>query len=170
MMPDLSEEVAAGRRWPAAATVLCLVATAFMTGVIWYVQLVHYPLMAGWPHDAFGAWEARHRSRTGPVVMPMMLLEGATAVVLTARRPRGVPVWLPWAALLMLGGVWMSTFLLQVPCHELLSRGWDEAVHARLVGTNWIRTGLWTARLVLVAAIAATVAGALPAGPAPKNG
>ena len=156
------EDVAARRRWTVAVTVLCLLATAFMTGVIWYVQLVHYPLMAGWPHDSFGAWEARHRSRTGPVVMPMMLLEGGTAVVLAVRRPRGVPAWLPWTALFVLAGVWASTFLLQVPCHDLLSGGWDEAVHARLVATNWIRTALWTVRLVLVAAIAAALAAGTP--------
>jgi len=145
-------------------TIVCLVATACMTGVIWYVQVVHYPLMAGWPHDAFGAWEARHRARTGSVVMPLMLLEGGTAAVLAARRPRGVPAWLPWTALVLLGGVWASTFLLQVPCHDALSRGWDEQVHARLVQTNWIRTVAWTARLALVAACAV-----LAAAPAAKE-
>jgi hypothetical protein len=38
-------------------------------------------------------------------------------------------------------------------------------VHARLVQTNWIRTVLWTARLAVVAAIAA-----LPGESAEKNG
>jgi hypothetical protein len=64
-----------------------------------------------------------------------------------------------------LAGVWASTFLLQVPCHDRLSRGWDEGVHARLVQTNWIRTVLWTARLAVVAAIAA-----LAGEPAEKKG
>jgi hypothetical protein len=55
----------------------------------------------------------------------------------------------------LLLAVWGSTFLLQVPCHERLSAGWDEAVHARLVATNWIRTAGWTLRLVLLALLAA---------------
>ena len=165
-MTDQRPAAAAGGRWSMPpVTLVCLLATAFMTGVIWYVQVVHYPLMAGWPHDDFGVWEARHRARTGPVVMPLMLLEGCTAAVLVARRPRGVPAWLPWAALLLLVGVWASTFLLQVPCHDRLSRGWDEGVHARLVQTNWIRTVLWTARLAVVAAIMA-----LAGEPAEKKG
>jgi hypothetical protein len=112
--------------------------------------------MAGWPHDEFGAWEARHRERTGLVVVPAMLAEGAAAAWLVLRRPQGVPVWLPWAAGLLLLGVWASTFLVQVPCHERLGQGWDEATHARLVATNWLRTLLWSLRLGLVAAAAMT--------------
>jgi len=132
-----------------------LLATAFMTGVIWFVQIVHYPLMAGWPHDRFGDWESLHRGRTERVVMPVMLVEGAAAAALLVRRPRRVPAWLPWLAAALLAGVWASTFLLQVPCHARLALGWDEQVHARLVATNWIRTLLWTARLAAVAAVAA---------------
>ena len=132
-----------------------LVVTAFMTGVIWYVQLVHYPLMAGWPHDGFGAWESLHRDRTGWIVMPVMLVEGATAALLLLRRPTRGSAWLPWLAALLLAGVWASTFLVQVPCHARLSLGWDESVHAQLVATNWIRTALWTARLGVVTTLAA---------------
>ena len=43
---------------PGARTlILQLLATSFMTGLIWFVQVVHYPLMEGWPHDDFGRWE-----------------------------------------------------------------------------------------------------------------
>ena len=143
-------------RFDAAFVLLAnLVATAFMTGVIWYVQLVHYPLMAGWPHADFGAWEEKHRQRTGVIVMPVMLVEGVTAAMLLGRRPERVPPWLPWAAGLALIGVWGSTFLLQVPCHDLLAQGWNEGVHARLVQSNWLRTACWTIRLGLVVAMAA---------------
>ena len=60
--------------------VIQLLATSFMTGLIWFVQVVHYPLMEGWPHDDFGSWEAAHREHTGPVVIPPMLIEGVVAV------------------------------------------------------------------------------------------
>jgi hypothetical protein len=141
-----------------------LAATAVMTGVIWYVQLVHYPLMSGWPHDDFGRWEALHRARTGLVVVPAMLIEGVTALMLAWRRPPRVPAWLAWAALALVMAIHASTFLVQVPCHDRLSAGWDEAVHARLVATNWVRTGLWTARLAVVGWMAC-----LAALPAPET-
>jgi hypothetical protein len=150
-----SSESPQARTHPLVLVILAnLVATDFMTGVIWFVQIVHYPLMAGWPHDDFDAWAAVNMDRTGWVVMPVMLVEGAAAAALLVRRPKRVPAWLPWLAAALLLGVWASTFLLQVPCHARLALGWDEQAHARLVATNWIRTLLWTARLGAVAAVA----------------
>lgn len=111
--------------------------------------------MAGWPHDDFAAWEERHRQRTGMVVIPAMLLESITAAILLWRRPEGVPAWLVWLAFAVLLGIHASTFLVQVPLHERLSAGWDAAAHQRLVASNWVRTVLWTARAVLVAAMLA---------------
>ena len=128
-------------------------ATAFMAGVIWYVQLVHYPLMAGWPHEDFPRWEAVHREQTGFVVVPGMLLEGVTAGMLLFRRPPAMPAWLLWAGGAMLLAIWMSTFAIQVPLHERLASGWDAESHARLVQTNWLRTVLWSARLVVAGSL-----------------
>ena len=138
---------------PSPKTVLLvhLVATAFMTGLIWYVQVVHAPRLAGWPPDDFGRWEARHRERTAAVVSPAMLVEGATAAWLGIRPPRRVSPWLFAAGAAALVCIWASTFFLQVPAHGMLTLGWDPDVHARLVATNWIRTALWSMRLVLIA-------------------
>ena len=124
-----------------------VVATGFMVGLIWFVQLVHYPLMEGWPHDDFGRWELAHRDRTGLVVIPPMLAEGAVAAWLLIRRPKGVVAWLPLLGIVLLVSIWASTFFLQVPCHVRLSAGWDAATHRLLVQSNWIRTVLWSARL-----------------------
>lgn len=128
---------------------LQFIVTGFMTGLIWFVQIVHYPLMEGWPHDDFGRWEIAHRDRTGPVVIPPMLTEGAVAIWLLVKCPRGVSGWLPLLGVVLLAGIWSSTFFLQVPCHLRLSTGWDPATHRFLVDSNWIRTGLWTVRLGL---------------------
>ena len=139
-----------------------LAATAFMTGLIWYVQVVHYPLMAGWPHEQFAAWESQHRARTTPVVLPVMLVEAATAAMLLGQVPRGTARRLLVVGILLLLGIWASTFLLQIPCHDLLSRGWDENAHARLVTTNWLRTALWSVRLAIAVAVVPSLVAAAP--------
>jgi hypothetical protein len=61
---------------------------------------------------------------------------------------------LPWlvVGLVLLAGIWLSTALVQAPIHGRLARGFDPALHRRLVRSNWVRTGLWTMR-GLVAAI-----------------
>jgi hypothetical protein len=48
---------------------------------------------------------------------------------------------------------WLSTFGLQVPCHNQLRKGFSSAVHTRLVRTNWVRTLSWTVRAVVLLAL-----------------
>jgi hypothetical protein len=68
-------------------------ATLSMTGLIWFVQVVHYPLMARVGRVGFADYEAAHTRRTTWVVAPPMLIEGFTAVVLLLRPPPGIPQW-----------------------------------------------------------------------------
>lgn len=123
--------------------------TVFMVGLIWFVQVVHYQLMGVIGKTEFSAYEQRHTSLTTWVVGPPMLVEGATALLLFSFRPSGVPIWLLCAGIILLAIIWLSTFFLQVPCHETLFLGFDAVVHRRLVLTNWIRTVAWNLRGML---------------------
>lgn len=123
-----------------------LLGTLTMFGVIWVVQLVHYPLFSGVGAEGFAAYEAAHKVRITPIVFPAMLLELGTAVWLVWNRPEIVPAWLVWAGLGLVGVVWLSTAFVQVPLHTALSAGFDGETHARLVATNWVRTAAWTLR------------------------
>ncbi len=122
-----------------------LFATLFMTGLIWFVQVVHYPLFARLSAESAVAYEHEHMKRTNWVVAPVMLAEVASAVLLVVVLPSSLAV----AGLLMLVGIWVSTAVFQIPCHQRLSEGFDVDVVRRLVGTNWIRTWLWTGRSVI---------------------
>ncbi len=125
-------------------------ATLYMTGVTWFVQVVHYPLFARIGVAEFSAYEQRHTALTTWVVAPPMLLEAGTAMLLIWLRPVGVSDMQIWIGLALLAVIWASTFLVQVPCHEVLSREYDSVVHQRLVSTNWIRTAAWSLRGLLV--------------------
>lgn len=126
-------------------------ATLFMTGVIWFVQVVHYPLFVRVGAAAFVAYEREHARRTGWIVGPAMVLELLLAVALVASRGGG-PAWL---GLALLGVIWASTALVQVPLHNRLMAGPDAGLQRRLVLTNWVRTAAWTARAWLALAVTA---------------
>lgn len=128
-------------------------ATLAMTGLVWFVQLVHYPLFGRVPAEALRAYEEEHQRRATWVVAPFMLVEVGTAVLLCGGIAPGVrPAW-AWWGLGLVGVVWASTFLVQVPLHARLERWKEEAVIRRLVWTNWVRTAAWTARGVLAVAM-----------------
>lgn len=120
-------------------------ATWFMTGVIWFVQVVHYPLFGLAGGAGFAEYSRRHSALTTWVVAPVMLVELGAAGLLMFYGGN-LPEWMSAGGIALLAVIWLSTFLLQVPRHERLARGFDAAAHAGLVSTNWIRTLAWTAR------------------------
>lgn len=106
-----------------AWTLANLCASLFMTGVIWFVQIVHYPLFANVGHGEFAEYERRHADLTGYVVAPVMLFELAASFVLAYLARQTMSVTLGYVALGLVVAAWLSTFGLQVPCHNRLSQG-----------------------------------------------
>lgn len=130
-------------------------ATLFMTGVIWIIQAVHYPLFRLVGRDGFGEYAREHQRRITPVVAVAMPIEAVTAVLLLFFTPAGVEAGLLVLGAILLFPIWLSTALLQVPAHRLLSGGLDDSAVARLVRTNWLRTALWSTRSALILVVLA---------------
>ena len=125
-------------------------ATLVMVGVIWFVQVVHYPLMARVSASEFAAYEREHQNRTTFVVAPTMLIEAVAAALLFVVVPPGSRRILPAVGIALLAVIWLSTFLLQVPLHTRLADGFDPGAQRKLVRSNWLRTVAWTGRGILV--------------------
>lgn len=125
-------------------------ATLFLTGLIWFVQVVHYPLFNAVGADKFVAYEVRHSNLTTLVVIAPMFIELITSVALLWLRPDGIATWQLWLGLGLVGVIWFSTAFLQVPQHSILASGFDERAYQVLVQSNWLRTVAWSARSVLV--------------------
>ena len=135
----------------AVVLVVHLLATAAMVGLIWFVQVVHYPLFASVGASAFADYERLHQRRTSFVVGPPMAMEGVTALWLAFDPPEGVARIWPLLGLAILAVVHASTVFLQVPQHTALAHGFDPVRARRLVRTNWIRTAGWSARGAIAA-------------------
>lgn len=128
-------------------------ATLSMVGLIWFVQVVHYPLYLRVGEDAFHGYHQEHMARTTAVVAPLMLTElGTAAWLVLGNGPVG---WLSWTGLGLVVVVWLSTAAIQIPQHRRLERGFDAAVARSLVRGNWIRTVAWTLRGALAVALLA---------------
>lgn len=120
-----------------------------MAGVIWVIQIVHYPLFAQVGQDQFVHYAASHNRLITWIVGPLMLAECfAVLYLLTPLTPPGLRT-AAVAGVILLAIIWISTFCLSVPAHNTLAAGFDPAAHARLVSTNWIRTIGWTLRALL---------------------
>jgi uncharacterized membrane protein len=136
--------------------VISTVATWGMVGLIWIVQVVHYPMLAEYSAVAPVRAVVDHQRRITPVVGPFMAAEGVTALILLVDRPATMGTLSAWTAAALLGVALLSTSALQVPLHSRLAEGHDDELAQRLITTNWLRTGAWTARGLVLAAVLAT--------------
>ena len=130
---------------PALERIIHDAATWYMVGVIWLVQLVHYPMFEYLDRATFARGHAFHTSAIGVMVGPPMLIELAMATLLLWRRgPASAPALTGFALVVAL---WALTFLVMIPLHGRLgSEGFSAEVHQALVRWNWLRTFSWTAR------------------------
>lgn len=124
-------------------------ATLFMLGLIWFVQVVHYPLFGRVGREEFLRYEQAHQRLTTWVVAPPMLLELVTAILLVAMDFTSINPALRWAGLALVVLIWLSTIFVQIPQHAALAKSWDEDVHHKLVRGNWLRTVAWSVRSAL---------------------
>lgn len=139
--------------------------TVFMVGLIWVIQVVHYPLFDGIGTEGFTAYQQRHQSQITLVVAPVMLLELVSAMLLMVYPPPGVrKSWL-LAGIALVVLIWLSTAFIQVPCHERLVTRFDAETYRWLVHSNWIRTAAWTARGLLMLGCIACVLQSVSASP-----
>ena len=127
-----------------------VVSTLFLVGLIWMVQIVHYPLFDDVGEQNFASYQQRHQTNITYIVGPTMLIELVTAILLLWYPVPGIPKSLVWIGIGLVAAIWLSTAFLQVPSHGKLVKAFDPAAYKWLVNSNWIRTIAWTARGALV--------------------
>ena len=125
-------------------------ATWYMAGVIWLIQLVHYPMFEYLDRANFLRSHLFHTNAITFVVLPAMLLELAMAIYILWIR--GAANWPAVAGLALVAFLWLVTFLVMVPLHGRLgTEGFKPEVLHLLIQWNWLRTAAWSARAVIAA-------------------
>ena len=134
-----------------------VLASTAMAGLIWTIQLVHYPLMRAIPEREFIDYESEHRRRITWLVGPLMAIEGICVLILLVAAPSSMAWWLPWSGAIAEAVAIATTAFVSAPLHVRLSGGRDDALLDRLITTNWVRTAAWTARAGLSLAMLLTI-------------
>jgi hypothetical protein len=135
---------------PGPLLVAQLASTLPLVGLIWFVQVVAYPLFALVDPAHFEQYHQAHSAWITWLVGPLMLVELAAAGLWVLAPDPNVPRWLPLVGLALVVLAWLVTVFLSVPQHNILAGGFDGQAHRVLVATNWLRTLAWTARAALL--------------------
>ncbi len=91
------------------------VAVWFMTGSIWTMQVLNYPLLARVGQTAFPGYEQAHNTRFVRVVGPGVAITAVATVGLMLFKPTELSWITPAIAVVLLAVIVISTILLQAP-------------------------------------------------------
>ncbi len=129
---------------------LNLASTFFMTGLIWLIQVVHYPLMSYVPDESFSKFHQAHSSRITWVVFPVMLVELLTGAGLFFLFHEQIGFWTATLPFLFSAVTFFGTGLVFVPIHSKLQSGPTDALIKLLVRANWARTLVWSIHAIFM--------------------
>jgi len=132
-----------------AITAVHAVATWWLVGMIWTIQMVHYPSFASIEPSQFSEFQQKHSETMGWLVGAPWLIEGLSVLALFLLAPDNTTRVIAAVGGILALVVIAVTITKSIPAHEILSGGFSQPAHDRLVSTNWWRTLSWTARGVV---------------------
>ena len=123
-----------------------LTTSLFMSGLIWLVQLVHYPAFRYVNSEKFVDFEKFHTSKISLIVVPIMIIELVSGVMLYWYYKSDFFTLI----LILIALIWLVTMIFSIPSHQVLSERKCEKAINRLIITNWLRTWLWSVKSVIL--------------------
>lgn len=123
-------------------TLANFITTFILTGVIWTIQLVHYPSFQYISEDQFPNFMNFHMKKISYIVAPLMLSEMLVSCILLYFKVDIIAI----LNILIIVLIWLSTLFLSIPCHNKLKGGHNMQTIKKLVLTNWPRTILWSVK------------------------
>jgi hypothetical protein len=119
----------------------------FMTGLIWLVQLIHYPSYKFIDTNKFVDYQKFHTTTITFIVGPIMIIEVFTGMAIMFDQKINLISSINFGGLIF---IWLATAFFSVPLHGKISDGYNQNAVRSLILTNWIRTVLWTVRSGLI--------------------
>ena len=120
--------------------------TSLMVGIIWVIQLLHYPTFHFIKKSDYVEFQHFHMQRISFIVVPAMILELLSAFMLVYY----IRSSLLTVCLIILLVIWLITFVFFTKLHQSLLGGYDKIIVDKLVQINWARTILWSLRLIIL--------------------
>ena len=124
-----------------------IISTSIMVGVIWVVQLVHYPSFKYVNESDYIIFQKYHMSNISYIVFPVMFTELITALIILFFGEKSLFFVLSLICLFL---IWVITGVLFTKYHSILKEGKDLMIIEKMIKANWIRALLWTMRLIMI--------------------
>ena len=124
------------------------ISTSIMVGVIWVMQIVHYPIFRFVKKEEYNDFQNFHMKRISYIVVPSMIVELLSGIIVLYLNINISFQFQASMALLII--IWMLTGFVFSNIHNNLLNGFNIKTGYSLILWNWVRTTLWSIRLFLI--------------------
>ena len=124
---------------------LNIIINSILVGVILMTQFINYPLFKSIKSD-FTNYHKQYTKRMGYVVAPLMVIELILVTYITLHHKENLFVIFIFLLTII---IWASTFFIQVPIHNTLSKKKEKNKIIILNKSNYIRTICWIFKLII---------------------
>ncbi len=122
-----------------------IIINSILVGVILMTQFVNYPLFKSIKSD-FTNYHKKYTERMGYVVAPLMVIELILVTYIILHHKENLFVIFIFLLTII---IWASTFFIQVPIHNTLSKKKEKDKIIKLNKSNYIRTICWILKLII---------------------
>lgn len=122
--------------------------TAIMVGVIWVIQLIHYPSFHFIKESNYSKFQQFHMNRISIIVIPTMIIEIISGLLIFWSVFHSNIFFI--SSLFILISIWAITFIFFTKMHQGLVFGYNQEIVNKLILINWSRTLLWSLRLIIL--------------------
>ena len=126
-----------------------VLATSVMLGIIWIIQLVHYPSFRFVDTSNYRSFQNFHIKRISIIVVPVMIIEALSGLIYLIYFIKNIEVFF-LVSMMLLIVIWLVTGFIFSGLHQNLLIGYNRLTINKLVSLNWIRTLLWSLRFILL--------------------
>ena len=122
-----------------------IINNSILVGVILMTQFINYPLFKSIKSD-FTDYHKKYTERMGYVVAPLMVIELVLVTYIIIHHKENLFVIFIFLLTII---IWASTFFIQVPIHNTLSKKKEKNKIIKLNKSNYIRTICWILKLII---------------------
>jgi len=124
--------------------------TFLLTGLSWFVQVVHYPLFHWVPKNEFPKFHSAHVARTNILILVLLPIEVVTSAFTAYYGAPGLNHYEWILGFILTLSICICTAAVQMPIHAKLAQEKNDHLIRQLVLSHWIRTILWSAHSALL--------------------
>ena len=123
-----------------------IVCNSYLVSLVFMTQFITYPTFLHIDKDKFSEYHRKYVNNISFIVAPVMLIELLTLLLIAYFSSEFLII----KSLFLLLVIWLTTFFIMIPSHNKISKTFNKKEINRLINYNWVRTILWSFKLLLI--------------------